>query len=45
MTLKELLTKIDSQELTEWQAYFYLEKEDREAAESRAANMAKVRRR
>ena len=43
MTVKELLNKIDSRELTEWQAFFILEKEERDAHQQTNATLAKVK--
>jgi hypothetical protein len=36
MTVGELLEKISSSEITEWQAFFYLEEEERKHEEAKA---------
>jgi hypothetical protein len=36
MTVGELLDKVSSSEITEWQAFFYLEEEERKHEENKA---------
>jgi len=45
MTVKELLERIDSREITEWKAYFVLKNEDFEANSDRRATEIAVQRR
>jgi hypothetical protein len=40
VTVGELLARISSRELTEWQAFFILEAEDREQQEMAASSMS-----
>ena len=45
MTVKELLERIDSREITEWKAYFALKNEEFEANSDRRATEIAVHRR
>jgi hypothetical protein len=44
MTVRELLTRIDSQELSEWMAYYMLEAEEQEQANKKASMKSGMRR-
>ena len=44
MTVEEMLSKIDSRELSEWQAYFILTNEEAKQEHQRQKNKQKLRR-
>jgi hypothetical protein len=44
MTVREMLNRIDSRELSEWMAYYMLEAEEREQADKKASMKSGMRR-